>query len=56
MLAGKQLHRYEVALKSNRATLSAPQVVIATGLEDPQHVTLDVEAISMSPIAAAAIK
>jgi len=41
LLAGKQLRRYELALGANPAALSAPQVLVAQGLEDPQHVTLD---------------
>ena len=41
-LVGKQLHRYRYCVpKPEAATLSAAEVLIASGLEDPQHVTLD---------------
>jgi hypothetical protein len=41
VLAGKRLDRYELSLKSKPAALSAPQVLVAAGLEDPQQMTLD---------------
>jgi hypothetical protein len=41
LLAGKQLRRHEILLGAVPAALSAPQVLVSQGLEDPQHVTLD---------------
>ena len=52
-LAGKQLHRYKVSgtlrvpgtdgTRSVPDTLSAPEILVAAGLEDPQHMALDAQ-------------
>ena len=45
-LAGKQLHRYRTLRRRSQAhgcRLPAPEVLVAGGLEDPQHVALDAE-------------
>jgi hypothetical protein len=41
VLAGKQLQRYRLPATVGKGPLSAPEVLVASGLEDPQHVALD---------------
>ncbi|MGA2034674.1 MAG: hypothetical protein ABSG68_20695, partial [Thermoguttaceae bacterium] len=42
-LAGKQLHRYQLPATIGQQRLPAADVLVASGLEDPQHVALDTE-------------
>ncbi|MGA2253424.1 MAG: hypothetical protein ABSG53_02085 [Thermoguttaceae bacterium] len=40
-LAGKQLHRYRLPAAVDKRRLPAPEILVTSGLEDPQHVALD---------------
>ncbi len=42
-LIGRQLHRYSIVSGTRRVPNTVPEILVATGLEDPQHVALDAE-------------
>ncbi len=41
VLVGNTLQRYTVPAMTANMTLTAPQTIISTGLDDPRHITLD---------------